>query len=606
VGPGDIVGDRFELLTIAGRGGMGDVYRAREVASGATVAIKVLRKDAEAPVERFTREARMLASLRHPAIVAYVGHGTTNDGEHWLAMEWLEGESLQNRLSRGPLTPSQTMRVLERVTEALAVAHPLDIVHRDLKPSNIFLVDRALDKAKVLDFGIARPLGSARVTATGVLIGTPTYMSPEQARRGRDVDARSDVFSLGCVARACLTGRSPFIAPDVMTVLMKVMLEDPEDLARLRPDAPPPLIELIEKMLAKSPDARPRDAAAVLSELRAMDIDARASAPPSGISRREQRIVVSVIGKRVIAEEPTIRDDDPTGLVEGIGVALDDFGGSLETRADGTFVVHMRAGADPMHRAARCALALQASLHIPLSITIEQRAPTEGITVDEELRALIEQQFELADDKLIAERKEEKPRTALPFVGRDRELTLLRALNEECVTEGTTKTVVISGPPGIGKTRLAHEANVPALTLITTREPKTPGVEHIRLGELSRRAMDKICGDASIVERAAGNPLYLEGLMRGHERAVRLLVQSRLDLLESEARRVLRAASALREPFTLRSLVGLAETAHEWVPELVAREILEPRGDGFVFRHALIRECALSMLTESDRLLAVR
>src|SRR5262249_20762656 len=156
----------------------------------------------------------------HPSIVRYVSHGVTDEGRQFLAMEWLEGEDLADRLQRGPLDPADAVTLGRRAAEALAIAHARGVVHRDVKPSNLFLVAGDVARVKVLDFGIARiPSGAQAPTRTGNRVGTPRYMSPEQVRGVRGVDARADVFALGCVLFACLTGRAAFTGTDELAVL---------------------------------------------------------------------------------------------------------------------------------------------------------------------------------------------------------------------------------------------------------------------------------------------------------------------------------------------------------------------------------------------------
>src|SRR5262249_47812202 len=148
--------------------------------------------------ERFSREALLLSELRHPGIVSYIAHGQLPDGQRFLAMEWLDGEDLAQRLTHGPLPVRACVSLLEHVAAALAVAHERGIIHRDLKPGNLFLPEGQIERVKILDFGIARRLQPSRVlTRTGTVVGTPEYMSPEQARGGRDLLPAADLFSLG-------------------------------------------------------------------------------------------------------------------------------------------------------------------------------------------------------------------------------------------------------------------------------------------------------------------------------------------------------------------------------------------------------------------------
>ena len=195
---GDLIGERFEIEKHVASGGMGQVFRARDVQTGETVALKTLLGDLGSHVlTRFDHERRALANLSHPGVVRYVAHGLTPTGEPFLAMEWLEGEDLSSRLARGRLSVKESLEMAAGVAEALSAAHARGIVHRDLKPSNIFLVGSRTDQVKVLDFGIARlDSGVTRVTLTGAILGTLGYMAPEQAgnSRERTVEPCVDVF----------------------------------------------------------------------------------------------------------------------------------------------------------------------------------------------------------------------------------------------------------------------------------------------------------------------------------------------------------------------------------------------------------------------------
>jgi serine/threonine protein kinase len=202
---GQTFAQRFRLEARAEAGAMGEIYRALDLSTGEVVAVKILR-DTSAPIrQRFEREVEALEGISHPGIVRYIAHGTTRDGEPFLVMEWLEGEDLAALLSRRRLTVSEALTLAMRLSDALSVTHGRRIVHRDIKPGNLFLVGGRLDTPKILDFGIAY-FGGSRVTATGTILGTPSYMAPEQVRTGETVDPSADVFSFGCGLRLAERG----------------------------------------------------------------------------------------------------------------------------------------------------------------------------------------------------------------------------------------------------------------------------------------------------------------------------------------------------------------------------------------------------------------
>lgn len=226
---GAVIAERFEVEEVAGQGGMGEVYRARDRDSGRLVAVKVLHAvlaTGQGAAQRFEREATLLASLTHPGIVQHVAHGWLADGRGYLAMEWLEGEDLSTRLRRGPLGVEESRALVEQAAEALGLAHKRGVVHRDIKPSNLFLCRDG--RVAVIDFGIARAQAVAvDMTRTGMILGTPGYLAPEQARRGaKALDARADVFALGCVLFECLTGKPAFSGDNPLAVLSRVLLEE--------------------------------------------------------------------------------------------------------------------------------------------------------------------------------------------------------------------------------------------------------------------------------------------------------------------------------------------------------------------------------------------
>ena len=289
---GEIVADRFEIEARLGVGGTGAVYRALDRASGAAVAIKVLHWGSLAR-GRLAREAEVLADLSHPGIVRYVAHGTTARGAPFLAMELVLGETLAERLAGRRLAMDRALVLARRVAEALAFAHERGVIHRDIKPDNILLEGGSIERPKILDFGLAslaydperltQP-SSDRLTQPGLVVGTPEYMAPEQVRGSRSIDARADVFALGCVLFECLAGTVPFHAADPLAVLSKIVLDEPQPLCTLAPDVPRALELFVGRMLAKDPDRRPATAAEVAAELAAVaDEQAAIEAPaPAG------------------------------------------------------------------------------------------------------------------------------------------------------------------------------------------------------------------------------------------------------------------------------------------------------------------------------------
>ncbi len=273
LGPADVIAGRFEIERRAGSGGMATVFRARDLEQGIPVAIKVLHDPGDRIRMRFAREAEVLASLRHPHIVRYINHGVTPGGDAWMAMEWLEGEDLAQRLARGPMSIPDAVGVARRAADALGAAHVRGVLHRDVKPGNLFLVGGLAERLKLLDFGVARVLAEVgRATRTGTALGTPSYMAPEQATAARDVDARVDVFSLGCVLFEMLAGWAPFQGDNVMAVLSRVLFEDAPRLRDARPEVPPELDALVARMTARDPDLRPADGHAAAAELLRFDL----------------------------------------------------------------------------------------------------------------------------------------------------------------------------------------------------------------------------------------------------------------------------------------------------------------------------------------------
>ncbi len=267
----------YEIIELIGRGGMGLVFRAKDVKLQRIVAIKVLAPELAARPEsgrRFLREARAAASISHPNIVTVhavdEGRPTASMGGlrlPYLVMECVVGESLQQRLnSTGPLPLNELLRIGIQIGEGLAAAHERGLVHRDIKPCNI-LLENGVDRVKITDFGLARSMDDLTLTAPGALSGTPQYMAPEQAI-GAAVDHRADLFSFGCVLYAMGTGESPFRGRSLLNVMKRVTEEEARPLRERQPDLPEWLEELTHSLLRKDPQDRIQSAAEVVRILK--------------------------------------------------------------------------------------------------------------------------------------------------------------------------------------------------------------------------------------------------------------------------------------------------------------------------------------------------
>ncbi|WP_437832708.1 serine/threonine-protein kinase [Sorangium sp. So ce1153] len=391
--PGQRIAGRFELERQAGAGGMGALYRAVDLETGAPVAVKVLFNGQEADLSRFAREARILDQLRDPAVVRYIAHGVTGASRPYLVMEWLDGEDLAAHLARAELTVAESLTLVQRMAGALAAVHALGVVHRDIKPSNIFLCDGRVELARLIDFGIARPQSvTAVVTRTNSAVGTLGYMAPEQARGSADLDARADVFALGCVLFECLTGQPAYAGGNPMAVLAKLLLASPPRVRDERPDVPGDIDALVERMLSREPARRPAGGAALLAELEALGPltprtpeqaalrapesrarpaltageqrflsvllaggegdeegagggagagDAGAAAAPRGVAETREppglrQPVVDPSTWTLVAEVPVV--PAPDGKEVALGALVADHGGELDRLADGTWM----------------------------------------------------------------------------------------------------------------------------------------------------------------------------------------------------------------------------------------------------------------------------
>ena len=336
---------RYELLDRLGKGGMGIVYRARDTKLDRPVALKMLLGDLEDDDEtrkRFRREARAAGELNHRNIIQIYDFGEEG-GRAFIVMELLEGANLNELLEEHPdLALDTKLQIMTGVCEGLAFSHSRSIIHRDIKPGNLFITkDR---QVKVLDFGLAR-IASSKLTRTGLVFGTPDYMSPEQVR-GKVVDARSDIFSLGAVFYQVLSGRKPFAATALPEVMRKVLTEEPVPLTH--GEAPPSLARVITRALQKDPLKRYQTVAELLADLRGVDPDQSVdAAAPDGEPRQIDRYqILERVGRGGMgvvyrARDPVLDRD------VAIKSMLVDFG--VDQDARGRFQQEARAAARLQH-----------------------------------------------------------------------------------------------------------------------------------------------------------------------------------------------------------------------------------------------------------------
>jgi serine/threonine protein kinase len=323
--PGARIAERYELIKQIGEGGMGAVWNARHLALDAPVAIKFVRVDGSDPDRfhaRFAREAKLAASVRHRNVVSITDYGRLPDGSAFMVMDYLEGEALSRYLRVRP-PAAEMVYLVELTTRGLVAVHDAGIVHRDLKPENIFLVRDATGVyPKLIDFGISkhmRPEGerrSAVTTTDGAIVGTPAYMSPEQARGLTDLDQRTDIYSMGVILYEGLAGFLPYDSPYVGDLILAIVMGGAKTLHEIRPDLDTRLCDVVTKAMSPDPANRYQSARELLQALSVVapisDEMLRSDRPPSNVSGR---LAVPFVPRSVPGAPATALESGPSGAL---------------------------------------------------------------------------------------------------------------------------------------------------------------------------------------------------------------------------------------------------------------------------------------------------
>lgn len=630
--------DRFVLEGRAGGGGMGDVYRATDRETGTIVAVKVLRGTA-AVIERkrFQREIAVIADLRHPNIVEYITHGSLPDGRPFFAMEYLEGEDLVHRQRHAPLGMKDAVEVIRRSAQAMAAVHARGVVHRDLKLGNIYLIRGKGTNVKLIDFGVVRMPGEDLAEDKGAILGTPHFMAPEQAR-GEGVDARADVYSLGAALFKLLTGRNVFETEHIVALLGRLVIEDPPSPMSVRFDIPETLDKVVLQAIARRPSERFENAgelARALARVGELNNDPP-STDRSASAIRKAPMMLPRPGEGALDVERPRKESAERRVVAAVLFDLgsatidpplmaelwDIIGESarLETLLGGRVVTMLglsQSEGDEPIRAARAALLVtkaipdakavvavghaiaspQSSRTRPSSLAAQalERAAVELETVgpgtarvDPGVVAALAGRFVIQDHPAGAILVREDPtgfgsRLLLgrptPTVGRDKELALLVSAYQELLDEGTPRAALVTGPPGVGKSRVRQEllsrletSGLPPEVLVVRGDPMSQGSSLSCLG----RALRAVIGVHD------GEPLDEQiRKVRSHlhfrlPKALRFLTGFLSELLgvpfpddQDEPLRAARKSSQLMQSRTRMALEALIRSQADLMPQLV-------------------------------------
>jgi len=514
-----LIAGRFQVEREVGRGAVGIVFRAFDTVTQRRVALKIIAAAGDADHServRLLQEGKLLSELDHPGIVQVVAYGALDstytaalgrkfdEGAPFIAMEWLEGEDLLTRQIRAPLTMRQALEIARQVAFALAAAHDAGVVHRDIKPSNIFVLSNRFPdaesppqstrtarkareageapeqlRAKLVDFGVATPSDMA-LAGNDVFVGTPAYMAPEQARGDAVVDARSDLYSLGATLFELLTGRPPHIGSTSIATIARLATTPAPRLSELLLEVPERLEELVARLLMSEPEHRPISAREVALEfdLLCRDASVPEQAKPLALSTEPPPIVANRLATTIVALQVGTKDQRrqvvdrlraqgadalPLGadsIVAHLGMkqahgdeamrALDlgrwlgDLGACIGIATGRMRVDKVRSAGDVVDRASALA----------------RKAGEGNVLADSTTKDLARGRFHFeamgnGDVKVGAPVK--APTKTVQFVGREAELLNALAAYERCAEDTTPIIVTISGPPGIGKSRLARE-----------------------------------------------------------------------------------------------------------------------------------------------------
>jgi predicted ATPase len=493
------LGGRFVIEREVGRGAAGTVFRAHDLVTDGPVALKVMGEAGMAldEAERLAREGLLLADISHPGIVKTVAHGVLEESSlPFVAMEWLDGEDLARRSRREPLSMNAAVELTILVGEALGAAHDAGIIHRDIKPSNIFLCSGNAARfslgftPKLVDFGVATS-GDLHMSRAGDVVGTPAYMAPEQARGDAQLDLRCDVYSLGATLFELLAGRPPHMGSTAVATLARLVTTPPPRLVDLRRDVPEVLDRLVSEMLAIDPELRPGSMQHVLTELEA----ARASAPQSTYLESIQPTTSGRLGSSASRLVTTI-------VALGFDKASARERALEHLRQRGADAVRLGSEAIVAHLGARLAVGSEAAAALDLGRRLSQAGAKVGIASGRARVTWTSAGAEAAPVGEVVDRASSLARDAqggmvladvttselgrgryefrarddgsaivgdqirgprgegaggAPFVGREPELAQVLSAFERAKDDATPILVSLTGPPGIGKTRLRRE-----------------------------------------------------------------------------------------------------------------------------------------------------